>query len=274
MKTVPFLFSLLFTMAIGCDDAEMEESGPAIDERIEGMEPGDCSDRADNDADGLFDCDDDSCSGAPDCEEADADDDDSCSGAPDCEEADADDTGSSVDEPCEWPDAPFGVDVGSTLPSTLSWEGVGPGDTELRVISVAEFFDCDGRLGDVDAILFATGAGWCPPCREEGAAMMSDMDGWAEEGLNIMVLSLIFEDDYASAASGETAMNWRDEYGLFSSFVAADPAFSLFSPSAGGGIPQNTLVNPRTMQVIGAYSGYDSSYEELLDLARESAGGK
>jgi hypothetical protein len=45
--------------------------GPA--ERIEGTEPGDCSDGADNDADGQFDCDDPGCSGAPDCEEADTD---------------------------------------------------------------------------------------------------------------------------------------------------------------------------------------------------------
>ncbi len=36
-------------------------------ERIEGSEPGDCSDGADNDIDGAFDCDDDGCTGSPDC---------------------------------------------------------------------------------------------------------------------------------------------------------------------------------------------------------------
>lgn len=35
----------------------------------EGREPGECSDRADNDADGLYDCDDPDCLGAPDCNE-------------------------------------------------------------------------------------------------------------------------------------------------------------------------------------------------------------
>ncbi|MBN1336283.1 MAG: hypothetical protein JXB39_10005, partial [Deltaproteobacteria bacterium] len=39
----------------------------------EGTEPGDCSDGADNDGDGLFDCDDDGCAGSPDCEESDTD---------------------------------------------------------------------------------------------------------------------------------------------------------------------------------------------------------
>jgi len=42
---------------------------------IEGHNPGECTDGSDNDGDGLFDCDDPDCSGAPDC--LDADDDDS-----------------------------------------------------------------------------------------------------------------------------------------------------------------------------------------------------
>ena len=36
----------------------------------EGMNPGECSDGADNDGDGDFDCDDSDCAGAPDCDEA------------------------------------------------------------------------------------------------------------------------------------------------------------------------------------------------------------
>ncbi len=36
-------------------------------EKTEGMTPGDCTDGADNDGDGDFDCDDDGCAGSPDC---------------------------------------------------------------------------------------------------------------------------------------------------------------------------------------------------------------
>ncbi len=43
-------------------------------ERIEGTEPGDCTDGADNDADGDFDCKDDGCDGAPACEDSDTSD--------------------------------------------------------------------------------------------------------------------------------------------------------------------------------------------------------
>ena len=38
-------------------------------ESYEGDEAGECSDGADNDLDGLFDCNDDGCAGSPDCEE-------------------------------------------------------------------------------------------------------------------------------------------------------------------------------------------------------------
>ncbi len=37
----------------------------------EGTQSGDCRDGADNDGDGMFDCDDDGCGGSPDCEDAD-----------------------------------------------------------------------------------------------------------------------------------------------------------------------------------------------------------
>ena len=37
--------------------------------QTEGMNPGECSDGADNDGDGDYDCNDEDCSGAPDCED-------------------------------------------------------------------------------------------------------------------------------------------------------------------------------------------------------------
>lgn len=48
----------------GCGDARTD-GGP----RTEGQLPGDCSDGADNDVDGMFDCDDNGCVGAPACSE-------------------------------------------------------------------------------------------------------------------------------------------------------------------------------------------------------------
>ncbi|MEC9390210.1 MAG: hypothetical protein VX944_09060, partial [Myxococcota bacterium] len=52
---------LMVPLASGC--------GTNDEKRIEGTEAGDCSDGADNDGDGAFDCDDDGCEGSPDCEQ-------------------------------------------------------------------------------------------------------------------------------------------------------------------------------------------------------------
>jgi hypothetical protein len=47
-------------------DDDDDDDEPEI--RIEGTEVGDCTDGADNDGDGKYDCDDDSCAGAPACQ--------------------------------------------------------------------------------------------------------------------------------------------------------------------------------------------------------------
>ena len=47
-----------------CSDASTD-----TEIRIEGQQAGDCTDRADNDADGAFDCDDSGCANSPDCQD-------------------------------------------------------------------------------------------------------------------------------------------------------------------------------------------------------------
>lgn len=83
----------------GCrtDPGDIEDSAAEV--RLEGAEPGDCTDRADNDEDGLFDCDDDGCLGSPDC--ADSGDADTDADADSDTDSDADtDTDSDADPLC------------------------------------------------------------------------------------------------------------------------------------------------------------------------------
>ena len=51
------LLLLLGGLLIACEEKD----------RVEGTEPGDCTDSADNDGDGLFDCEDEGCIGSEDC---------------------------------------------------------------------------------------------------------------------------------------------------------------------------------------------------------------
>ena len=89
------------------------------EQQREGRLPGECSDRIDNDGDGLFDCLDDSCFGAPDCQIIDdddsadddddsADDDDDSAGDDDSAAGDDDDSAGDDDDstPVDPPDPP------------------------------------------------------------------------------------------------------------------------------------------------------------------------
>lgn len=58
--------TLLFTLACAGAGKSTDTAGDGADE-YEGDEAGECTDGADNDRDGRFDCDDDDCASAPDC---------------------------------------------------------------------------------------------------------------------------------------------------------------------------------------------------------------
>ena len=117
----------------------------------EGDEAGECDDRADNDRDGLFDCDDDGCEGSPDCsgddddnvsdddDDTTADDDDSATDDDDDTTTDDDDSAADDDDDATAIDAdsdgsPQGVDCDDGNPLNF------PGNTEI----------CDAQDNDCD----------------------------------------------------------------------------------------------------------------------------
>ena len=73
--------------------AVLSALGPGCSEDVEGDVPGECSDGADNDSDGYFDCLDHDCSGAPACANQDDDDDDDIA-----DDDDSDDDDDSAEE--------------------------------------------------------------------------------------------------------------------------------------------------------------------------------
>ncbi len=56
---------------------------------------------------------------------------------------------------CEYPQGPYGVGQGQTVPPTLSWQGYAPNSNSVSTITSEDFFDCDGLRG-IDAVLIDT----------------------------------------------------------------------------------------------------------------------
>lgn len=63
-----------------------------------------------------------------------------------------------------------------------------------------------------------------------------------------------------------SAVQWKSMYGLKSVDVGADPDAS-FATESTFSTPLNTIINPRTMEVIEIKEGYMDSYDTLEQLS-------
>lgn len=140
---------------------------------VEGDEPGECSDEADNDSDGKFDCDDPDCRNAPDCEAEDTgdesdggapSDDGSGSGTTEDGSDDRDGDGTIDDEDC----APDNSDV-SPDAEEVPYDGI---DNDCDPDTLDDDFDRDGvwAADDCDDANAAIGAGVVETCLDPSEA--------------------------------------------------------------------------------------------------------
>jgi hypothetical protein len=90
------------------------------------------------------------------------------------------------------------------------------------------------------------------------------MTGWAQQGLKITAMTLLLDNPDEGPPDTGGASTWKQQYGLTSIYVVADPAFSLISGGSAA-TPQITIVDPRTMEVLHVSSGYSGSYPSILE---------
>jgi len=172
---------------------------------------------------------------------------------------------------CAYPSAGYGYLAGDVPPPTLSWQGVDEAGGRSTV-SIADYFDCDGRRG-VNAILVDQSTAWCGVCRRLAARLAGNLhDGW--RGRGVRVLSLITQNLDMSPATVETAAEWRRQFRIDGA-VVADPSRS-FRETAGeeaAPYPYEILIDPRTMKIVRVDAGFrgDGDFAPMLDLARRNA---
>ena len=178
-------------LAMGCNDdgkTASSDTGPIL---VEGDEAGECSDEADNDRNGLFDCDDPGCAGSPACDED--DDLDADGGTTEGDDLDADggtttgeSTGGETTGGGETGAASTGGETGGSGTTT----GGGSTDADGSVPSCDDDDDCDDDWT-------CTTDGFClPPCTSAddcpedwvcdtgtlSCSSVEDLDGGAPDG--------------------------------------------------------------------------------------------
>ena len=96
------------------------------------------------------------------------------------------------------------------------------------------------------------------------------MTNWESQGLGIKAMTLLLDGPNEGPPTTQGAELWRDNYGLDSVYVVADPNFSMV-PGSSVGTPQGTIVDPRTMKVILVEEGWAGSFPpELTNLANQN----
>ena len=178
------------------------------------------------------------------------------------------DVAPEVSEPivCDWPSGTGGVAEGNVLPKSLSWQGYGPGDTEPRNIAIEDFLSC-GNPGDLDLLIISTSQYGCSRCEAESAHINENIAKWAEMGVNASFIVLLIENpDGSSPPKILAAQTWRDEFELDTVSVAIDSNYTMLATSGGFGTPLVTAINPRTMEVLKVYEGYDGNYGWVTSL--------
>ena len=177
------------------------------------------------------------------------------------------DTGEKEPEPedCVWPSGPVGVDLGQSPSKTMSWMGYAPQESAPRRIHLEEFYDCDGRLGGMDALLLIVSQFGCPSCDSEAEVLDQNVLAWTNQGHNVQVITLLLDNpDNSMPATIDSVADWRSYFPTQRSHTVTDPSFSMVLPNQQSiGTPMEVIVDPQSMTVVHRQEGWDSQYTAL-----------
>ena len=168
-----------------------------------------------------------------------------------------------------WPSGEPGVGLSQVIPESLVWKGYAEeyqgADDEPVDLTVRSWYDPVGDLG-IDAVLVITAKHECDLCSSEAAALQGLISSWHLQGRMIKVVTLLVDAADDKVVTPQTALNWKMEYQQLLSSVGVDPLMMML-PEQFFGWPYHTIVDPRTMSVVGIQSGIIDDYKMLEALA-------
>jgi len=167
----------------------------------------------------------------------------------------------------EWPAGDPGIKLSQVIPEGMQWEGFRHGQESTGEVTLRprDWFDPTGDRG-THAVMVITTKHQCDKCSAEAGLLAERISTWKSEGRGIKVVLLVVDSEDGKASTPETAMKWRSDYYLTGADVGADP-LTLMLPDVVFGMPYHTIVDPRTMTVVGTQEGIIGDYKVLEDLS-------
>jgi hypothetical protein len=146
-----------------------------------------------------------------------------------------------------------------------------PGGTVLPKparIALANFYDpCNKRYKVVHLNVAAV---WCTPCNQETGAMVADADWLAQEGV-VVVQALNDGVDVGTGATLGDLQQWIAKYTpTFTEMLDPDPAPVLGGFFKAAEVPWNADIDPRTMEILTAGTGWTGDVRSTMAPALEA----
>ncbi|MGZ3475921.1 MAG: hypothetical protein ACXWUG_18115, partial [Polyangiales bacterium] len=178
-----------------------------------------------------------------------------CSAPPRLREIDAgEDTGTDAAPTC--PPGARGLLDGDTL-KDASITGYRSATGPFAPISTCDYWDPDGAKG-IRAFLLVLSAPWCTPC----AGYVDWLHGVAPELLSrgTRILEVLISGNTSMLpATQQNADAWVKKYGVVWDLGIAVGTELVYGE---GAIPFSYFVDPRTLQIVGHFQGFDPSMSD------------
>ncbi len=172
---------------------------------------------------------------------------------------------STPDDPpdylADYPEGPYGNELHSIMPNYrfMGWNN--PKEVEydtekLEPIQLADFYDPDGTK-NIKIILINSSAQWCPPCKAEYSHFKTNgtFAEYREKG--VMFLGSLMENNAYDPPRYIDGQAWVKSFQVEFPFVI-DTSFKLGGLFSIDAIPNNTLIDAQTMEIIQLLPGGDT----------------
>lgn len=139
----------------------------------------------------------------------------------------------------------------------------------LQTISLADYYDpCSKRYA---LLRISVAAVWCVPCNEETAALVADQATLASERV-VVIQALGDGPTMGTGATRGDLTTWVTKYKPTFTEMLDPNLMNLGSFFDASEIPWNCDIDPRTMEILQAATGWSGDLNSDLALPRAEAG--